>query len=375
MRFFNPVEINQSAGIRKDLVSICKDKSSLVVCSKSFYKRGLKDKYLAELFNNSSCFFEHNFNPNPSLEEICFLNQKYSKSEFKLILGIGGGSAMDVSKMLSIGIPAYKNGITIKQLIFEKDFFRRIKKIDTILIPTTAGTGSEVTPFATVWDYSKNLKLSLSNEKLYAVKVYLDNDLLKSIPIEIALSTGLDALNQAFESIWNKNANFITNQYAIKAINLSLKSLNQIENIKTSESVRENLMNASLISGIAISQTKTSICHAISYPITLNLKIPHGLACAFSMREVLNFNYDLIKDQLKNIENLKNLDEIDKIIENIFIKYNYKNIIRKYVKNEDEILNLIDEMKTTGRFENNIRFCSDKDLLNIISKSCKFIFT
>lgn len=374
MRFYNPVEINQSAGIRKNLASVCKGKEILVICSSSFYKRNYQDSYLFELFNNPECIFEHNFSSNPGLEEISSLCRKYSYKNLSTILGIGGGSAMDVAKILSVGIPALKKGISISQLIKKKDFFIKVNKIDTILVPTTAGTGSEVTPFATVWDYSSGKKLSLNDEKMYAVKAYLDSDFLKNIPLEVALSTGLDALNQAFESIWNKNSNSITIPYAMKAINLGINSLCSLEMINSSKRIRDDLMCSSLLAGLAISQTKTSICHSISYPLTIKLNIPHGLACAFSMREVLEFNYNEINVHFRNLKDCDSKISLHEKLENIFIKNDFKNIFKKYVKSDAEIIELINEMYTPGRFENNIKECSKNDLIKIIKNSCEYIF-
>ena len=108
MEFFNPVKINKSPGIRKSLVSLSRLRKSLIICSDSFFKRHNNDKYLVELFSNSKFIFEHNFSPNPSLKEMTSLSKKYSNEEFNIIIGIGGGSSMDVAKILSVGIPPLK---------------------------------------------------------------------------------------------------------------------------------------------------------------------------------------------------------------------------------------------------------------------------
>ena len=196
---------------------------------------------------------------------------------------------MDVAKISSVSIPALQNGIHINDLLNDPDILSEVQEIDCIQIPTTAGTGSEVTPFATVWDYEEQKKKSLSHSKLYAKKAFIDPDFLSETPLSVAVSTGLDALNQAFESLWNVNATEITRLLSRQAIVFSLEALPNISNAASNSDLRRNLSLASLFAGLAISQTRTSICHSISYPLTLKYGVEHGMACAFSMLEVLQY--------------------------------------------------------------------------------------
>jgi alcohol dehydrogenase class IV len=178
----------------------------------------------------------------------------------------------------------------------------RFKEIDCIQVPTSAGTGSEVTPFATVWDYESQQKKSLSHPVMYAKKAFIDPDFLSQVPLEVAISNGLDALNQAFESIWNVNANEFTRPLSRRAAVLALQGLPLISEASNDPELRAKLSLASLFAGLAISQTRTSICHSISYPLTLKYGIEHGMACSFSILEVFRFNSAFIKDDLESIK-------------------------------------------------------------------------
>ena len=109
-------------------------------------------------------------------------------------------------------------------------------------------------------------------------------------------------MNQAFESIWNVNANEFTRPLSRRAIVLSLQGLPAINEVSKNSELREKLALASLFAGLAISQTRTSICHSISYPLTLKYGIEHGMACSFSMLEVFKYNFAFIKDDLELIE-------------------------------------------------------------------------
>ena len=132
---------------------------------------------------------------------------------------------MDVAKIASVSIPAIKKGISVNDLLKDSTLFSDFKGIDCIQVPTTAGTGSEVTPFATVWDYESKQKKSLGHPSMYAKKAFVDPDFLVQVPLEVGVSTVLDALNQAFESIWNVNANELTRPLSRQAAALSLLAL------------------------------------------------------------------------------------------------------------------------------------------------------
>ena len=244
--------------------------------------------------------FEHGFECNPALTDMIEISNKYRDSSLDLIIGLGGGSAMDVAKIASVTISAIKRDIHLDDLLEDSTLFSRFKAIDCIQVPTTAGTGSEVTQFATVWDYRSQQKKSLSHSSMYAKKAFIDPDFLSQVPLRVAISTGFDALNQAFESIWNLNANELTRMLSRQAAVLSLKSLAIINESPTNNGLRRNLSLSSLYAGLAISQTRTSICHSISYPLTLKYGIEHGMACSFSMLEVFKY-LGIYKDDIEYI--------------------------------------------------------------------------
>jgi alcohol dehydrogenase len=175
-------------------------------------------------------------------------------------------------------------------------------------------------------------------------------------------------LNQAFESIWNVNANEYTRPLSRRAAELALQTLPLIDEISTSAELREKLATASLFAGLAISQTRTSICHSISYPLTLKYGMPHGMACAFSMLEVYKYNSALINDDIEIITfNVKQDPYI--VLENIFSQYEINPYLAKYLPNKSSFDGSAEDFIATGRFENNIRTCSRTDLINIITAS------
>jgi alcohol dehydrogenase class IV len=374
MEFYNPVTLLQGSGVRSKLVDECIGKRVLVFCTESAYERHKRDSELSRLFSLPTVMFEHAFDTNPSLSDILEISLKYTNSRIDVIIGLGGGSAMDVGKIASVSIPAHKKGIELSDLLVDCDLFSQFKAIDCLQVPTTAGTGSEVTPFATVWDYKTQIKKSLSNPVMFAKKAYIDPDFLVGIPLEIAISTGLDALNQAFESIWNKNATATSLLYALRAAQLCLEALPKLREMDSCSNTRASLSEASLYAGIAISQTRTSICHSISYPLTLKFSLPHGLACAFSMKEVYEFNKGSISKFLIILERSLGRNPYDLICD-IYKSLQVENMISSYVAEPNHIMAMLGEMKTTGRFDNNIKECQLDDLDLIISNSVERLLT
>lgn len=354
--------------VRQKIVDECREKRVLILCTSSAFHRYKKDTNLIALFAKKNLLFEHDFDCNPSLSDIMQISKKYRDISIDLIIGIGGGSAMDVAKVASASIPACRVGLQVNDLINDSALFSQFKVIDCILVPTTAGTGSEVTPFATIWDYERKQKKSLTHPTMFAKKTFVDPDFLSQIPMEIAIATGLDALNQAFESIWNINANELTRSLSRQAAILALNSLPIIHETPNNSNLRRNLSLASLFAGLAISQTRTSICHSISYPLTLKYGILHGMACSFSMLEVFKYNSKFIKEDIEFLRlNLKQDPYV--LLESIFIQYDINNYLLKLLPKKSSFFESVDDFITVGRFENNIRKCIRSDLIDIITNS------
>ncbi len=370
MNFFNPVHITNKPGARLVLFEAVKNFKVLVICSEQMKKRISLDSLLKDFVSLPNLQFEHGFDSNPSLSDMSKIAEKYILKKIDLVLGIGGGSAMDVAKITSVTIPALSKEIHISELLDDDSLFNKFEALDCILVPTTAGTGSEVTPFATVWDYDQKIKKSLSQTSMFAKKAIVDSEFLSNLPLDVALSTGLDALNQALESLWNVNANEITRSLSVKAVVKSLNSFLFLDELKDNKSLAKNMATASLLAGLSISHTRTAICHSISYPLTLLFGIPHGLACGFSMLEVYNFNADHIKEDIAYIEQQLNGKKIPDILDSIYEKYDFEKLIKQYIKHSDEVLDLLPQMMTPGRADNNIRKFNQLEFENIVRNSC-----
>ena len=158
-----------------------------------------------------------------------------------------------------------------------------------IAVPSTAGTGGEVTRWATLWDTVNKKKYSVDAPSLVN-KVWVVPELLTNMPKRLKLSTGLDAICQATEAFWAKKSDPQVQAIATKAIALFVKYFEDFLNGPENSQVKTEIATASLLAGIAFSKTRTTACHSISYPLTLNFGIEHGFAAALSLPAVVNIN-------------------------------------------------------------------------------------
>jgi phosphonate metabolism-associated iron-containing alcohol dehydrogenase len=188
-------------------------------------------------------------------------------------------------------------------LEFEEILERRIargKRIDTlahvpvVAVPTTAGTGSEVTPWAAMWDMGNQNKYSVQGHSLWPEAAIIDPHLAASCPVEVTRNCGLDALSHALEAIWNRNHNPVSDALAVSAARGILEGLPRVlaaAGPEAEQEARTTLSLSALKAGLAFSNTETALCHAISYDLTMKGQVKHGLACSFSLPRVLSLAY------------------------------------------------------------------------------------
>ncbi|HEX3136381.1 MAG TPA: iron-containing alcohol dehydrogenase, partial [Casimicrobiaceae bacterium] len=203
-----------------------------------------------------------------------------------ILVAVGGGSVLDTAKALMVGTADGSFEALIALLATGKPFApHRIKPL--IAIPTTAGTGSEVTPWATIWDRGAGKKYSLHLRETWAEAALVDPALTVSLPAGATLAAGLDALSHSLESIWNVNANPVSDTHAVTAARAVLATLPALVGDLDNLELRRRMSLAALQAGLAFSNTKTALAHSISYDMTLRHGLPHGIACSFTLPLVL----------------------------------------------------------------------------------------
>jgi len=360
--YYNPVSVVETNNWEKECFSLKKKlniNNPLIITSKG----NLKRNDLSSIFNKKFIFSD--IEPDPNFES-CQLALNYiNKLKFDGVIAIGGGSVMDTAKVLMASA-----GTGIKNL---KDLFSFTKdydnKIPSIFIPTTHGTGSEVTMWGTIWNISEKKKYSISHKDLYPTIAILDGKLTLSLPLDFSIITIMDTLSHSFESIWNKNANLTSTSLAIDSIAFIIKNIEKFKKAPNDLKIRNKLLIASNKAGLAFSNTKTAAAHSISYPLTLNYGIPHGIASSISLIPVLNINKNSIQDSIQEIC-LKldmTFEELNKVIKEIPSGYfDFK--LKNWGVKETELDKLASECFTKGRMDNNIVDLNKGSVINILKQ-------
>ena len=202
----------------------------------------------------------------------------------EVVVAIGGGSVIDSAKVFAAARGDFG---AVDRFLRTKVGGETLAPIPLIAVPTTAGTGSEVTSWGTVWDTQGGKKFSLAHPDLYPSYAVVDPALMLAKPKALTISTGLDALSHALESLWNVNANPVSANHAVAAAREVIEVLPPLVNDLGNLELRTRMAKAAMFAGLAFSNTATAIAHSMSYPITLAHNVPHGIACSFSLPFVL----------------------------------------------------------------------------------------
>ncbi|MEX0283697.1 MAG: phosphonoacetaldehyde reductase, partial [Paracoccaceae bacterium] len=202
----------------------------------------------------------------------------------EVYVALGGGSVIDSAKVFAAADGDFDRVLTY---LINKTGEDTLSATPIIAVPTTAGTGSEVTCWATVWDEENGKKYSLARPGLYPECAIIDPALMLAKPLALTIATGLDALSHALESVWNVNANPISARFAVTAALLTIDTLPKLARDLGNLELRAAQAEASLHAGMAFSNTKTAIAHNLSYPITLGWGVQHGIACSFTLPTIL----------------------------------------------------------------------------------------
>lgn len=222
---------------------------------------------------------------NPSVETVEKAAEAFKASKADFIIALGGGSPMDVAKAVGV-VAKYGGSIT------EYEGADKVPGdiVPLIAIPTTAGTGSEVTAFSVITDHSRNYKLTVFSYKLIPSYAILDAELLTTAPASVAAACGIDAMVHALEAYISKAASPFSDAMAEKALELIGKNIRKYVADRTDIEAAEGMLTGSLFAGIAFSWARLGDVHAMSHPVSAFFNVPHGVANAILLPAVVDYN-------------------------------------------------------------------------------------
>lgn len=349
-------------------------KSLILITSTSFVNKGVIARIIDQLFPLDIHVIS-NVSANPKIEEIEAQFDAIRNLNPDLFIALGGGSVIDTAKALARRF-SISPKISLMEFLQQNQAANIAKTVPIIAVPTTSGTGSEVTPFASVWSLEFSKKFSISGTDLLPISVILDPRLTDSLPKNVTLSSGMDTISHALESLWNRNRTEASSRYAIRSLELSLKSLPKLmEDLSDSKS-RDKMLLSSFLGGLAIAKTRTALAHSISYPLTAKHGVPHGIACSFALPQILEFNAEKEPkyfDSLAIEFNFKNVSDFTQSIQQLLEFCKIKEELLKNIVGKKEVINLIDEMLDPTRAGNNIREASTEEIRKIIEKAAEML--
>jgi alcohol dehydrogenase len=295
--------------------------SALIITQPTMVDLGFVEQIVSQLAAKGiSADTNTNILPEPTLENIEQVFEETASKNYDVLIGIGGGSVLDTTKILSV---LKTNDASVEQLL-GTDLVAKAG-VPTILIPTTSGTGAEVTPNAIVTLPDQELKVGIVSKYLLPTLVILDPVLTLKLPKPITAATGMDAFTHSLESFISTKANPISDMFALESIRLISSSI--VEAYQNGESIeaREKMLVGSMYGGMALTSAGTAAVHALAYPLGGKYKIPHGVANSMLLPHVMKYNMDAITDRLAlvaepmgiSVQGLSNSQLAEKVVEKI----------------------------------------------------------
>lgn len=288
---YNPVNVTAGCGSLNELPRLLGPRRAILIAFPEAAGLGLVDR-IRDLLGERLVAVETGVLPNPDVAWLAPMYERLWRDhpEVDCVIALGGGSVIDCAKVMLTRPESGGFGELLAVLEGAKPSTAAVaagahRKL--LAVPTTAGTGSEVTPWATVWDQARGRKLSLQLPWTWPEAAIVDADLMLSLPHAATLASGLDALSHALESLWNVHRNPVSASLAVSAARSIVETLPQLLAQPARRDLRERLATAALQAGLAFSNTRTALAHSLSYDITLKHGTPHGIACSFSLPRIM----------------------------------------------------------------------------------------
>ena len=311
---------------------------------------------------------------NPSVETVDKAAAAFKESGADFIIALGGGSPMDVAKAVGVvakyggSITEYEGGGKVPGDI-----------IPLIAIPTTAGTGSEVTAFSVITDHSRNYKLTVFSYKLIPSYAILDPELLTTAPVSVAAACGIDAMVHALEAYISKDASPFTDAMAEKALELIGKNIRKYVADRSDIQAAENMLMGSLFAGIAFSWARLGDVHAMSHPVSAFFNVPHGVANAILLPTIVEYNaladngkYLKIYNYISRTPVLENEFEplmLVELLKNLNAQLGIPASLSEVGVTADKFDAMADDAMKSGNIAVNPRSTTKKDVVSLYEKA------
>ena len=287
--YIQPVTIRFGEGIVKEVKDVAASmgcKRGILVSDPFFLTNGLADKIVKDSDGTLVCVYGE-VSPNPEVKEVDACAKLIRENDIEFVVALGGGSALDCAK--ASATMCFREGESVRTY-HGTGVPMPQKHLPLIAVPTTAGTGSEVTCVSVLSDHANGKKAPIVSEGFYPAAAIIDPELTYTMPPQVTAGTGIDVLSHAIEGYWSKGHQPICDVLAMRAAELVFKYVYRAYRKPDDEEAREKMCEASLIAGLAFTLPKTTSSHACSFPLTNIYHIPHGEACGLTLDYFIRIN-------------------------------------------------------------------------------------
>lgn len=351
------------------------NKALIVTGRKSLKESGIKDR-LEDILSSKGISWVY-FDGIPSDPEVTLVDEGRRiarENGCDFVIGIGGGSSIDVAKAIAV---LFDKPLPTIEYISGKKIGKR--GIPCVAIPTTAGTGSEVTKNSVLTDRVKNAKRSLRENVVLPDLAIVDPLLTLTLPRDMTAWTGLDALVQAIESYVSKGANVLTDCIALQATKLIMGNLLKAVRNGNDIDAREGMSIGSLMAGIALANARLGAVHGLAHPLGLNYRIHHGLICGVLLPGVIRFNIPIAEKKYAELYRaiepsgwqmsdkecaLKFLEAVERLLDELSIPRR----LRDFGVKEEDLKSIALQSQSSESLKANPRTATPEDLVNIMKE-------
>lgn len=312
-------------------------KRAFIVTDSFLFNSGMIDR-ITETLQSIGVETEvfHQVKPDPTLATINVAMELVNAYNPDVFIAVGGGSPMDAAKIMWLLYehPEVKfEGLALRFMDIRKRVYafpNMGKKAKLVCIPTTSGTGSEVTPFAIITDDKTGMKWAIADYALTPSMAIVDSELAMGQPKGLTASCGLDVLTHALEALVSSMSTDYTNALSLEAARVIFKYLPTAYNDGTNKKAREKVHNASTMAGMAFSNAFLGLCHSMAHKLGAQFHVPHGMANALLLTNIIRFNAN---------------DNPTK--QAAFPQYEYPSAISRYARAADYIAMIVNDQKNT----------------------------
>ena len=285
-KFLDPTEIHFGKGARQTLPEVVASfgERPILVTDSGLVDLPIIDDLRGRLPEDTPVFAE--VEPNPTVQMVDALCGLIDEHDADVLVAAGGGSSLDCAK--AAGSVSQQGGPARKY--HSEDGVLDGRHLPLIAIPTTAGTGSEVTPISVLGDPEKGVKAPLVHDNFFPAVALVDPELTLSMPPKVTASTGFDALAHAVEGYWSRNHNPISDALALEAVRLFYEYYPRVAADGSDADAREGMSLTALLGGMAFQAPKNAAVHACSFPFSATYHLPHGTACALTLDHFMRYN-------------------------------------------------------------------------------------